>query len=314
VKKRKLVTLLETILIMLRQIAIMGIFMAIGWVLYRTKLISAQGTKELSNLLIRVILPAVIIQAFLVERTEETMIQLLISFGLALISLVLSTAIARVIFRKNHVIEHFGTAFSNVGFFGIPIVQALLGNGAVFFIASFVVLVNLFQWTYGVYLFTKNKKIFSPKKLLLNPTVLSFIIALILFFTQFQLPSILLSAVTMISPLNTPIAMIILGCYLATGKIAELFKDRGAYITAGLRLIVIPLITVALFSSLPQSLNPIRIAVLISASAPVGANVAVYAGLHDQDYSQAVRLVCLSTLFSVITIPLIVLLATWLWM
>jgi predicted permease len=304
---------METVLILVRQIAIMGFFMAIGWILSRMKLISEQGTKDLSNLLLRVVVPAVIIKSFIVERTMQNTIDFLVSFALALASILLAILVARLVFRKAHAVEHFGTAFANAGFFGIPIVSALFGDEGVFYISSFIMLIFLFQWTYGVFLYTRDKTVFSVKKMVLNPVLIGFAIAMILFFSQLPLPTILTDALGMITPLNTPVAMIVLGCYLAKDKLLAIFRDRSAYGVMILRLILIPLFTIAMLSLVPDQFNTVRMAVLMPAIAPVGVNVAVFAGLYGQDYSKAVKCVCLSTVLSIVSIPLIVLLAQWVW-
>lgn len=305
---------MDTVFILLRQISIMGFLMSIGWVLSKLKLITEQGSKDLSNLLLRVVVPAVILQSFIIERTAQKTNEFLLSFAMALGSILLSMIVSRLVFRKNHVIDQFGTSFANAGFFAIPIVSALFGAGAVFYITSFITLIILFQWTYGVYLFTKDRSIFQPKKLLMNPIVISFALAMVLFFTQLPVPSLFKDVIGMVTPLNTPLAMIILGTYLAKDTLVSVFKDKTAYLTAGLRLIVIPLLTVGALTLVPDTFQTVRFAVLISAIAPVGVNVAVFAGLHHQDYTRAVRIVCLSTILSVITIPLIVLIAEWLWL
>ncbi|MFH0992714.1 MAG: AEC family transporter [bacterium] len=304
---------METVLILARQIAIMFVFMAIGWILFKTGLLSIQGTRDLSNLLLMVVIPVIIVKSFIVIRTPENTSGFFISFALSLGAIVLSAVIARLVFGKHSVVDQFGTAFSNAGFFGIPIVQAFLGDTGVFYIASFVMMTFVFQWTYGVHLFTKEKTRFKAKKLLANPVLIAFTLALILFFTQVPVPGFLTVPLGMITPLNTPIAMLVLGSYLARGRFRDLFTTKNAYIAVAIRLILIPLLTLALFTLLPRDWNMIRLAVLIPAIAPVGVNVTLFAGLHDQDYGEAVRIVCLSTLLCIATIPFIVLFAQWAW-
>jgi len=304
---------METVLILAHQIAIMFVFMAIGWILFKTGLLTIQGTRDLSNLLLCVVIPVIIVKSFIVIRTPENTTGFFLSFALSLGAIVLSALVARLIFPKNAVVDQFGTAFANVGFFGIPIAQAFLGDTGVFYIASFVMMTFVFQWTYGVHLFTKDKTLFQPKKLLTNPVLIAFALALILFFTQVTVPDFITVPLGMITPLNTPVAMLVLGSYLARGRLADLFTNKRAYVAVAVRLILIPLLTLALFTLLPRDWNAIRLAVLIPAIAPVGVNVTLFAGLHDQDYGEAVRIVCLSTLLSIATIPFIVLLAQWAW-
>ena len=305
---------METVWILLRQITILFAFMGLGWILARTGLLGSAGTKDLSNLVLRFVVPAILIRSFLVERTPENTSGFLLSFALSLGAILLSMGLSKLVFPgKNRVIEHFGSAFSNVGFFAIPIVQSFLGEEAVFYVASFVMLIFTLQWTYGVYQFTKDKKMFSPLSLLKNPVLIAFVLAVVLFFTQIPIPEIVRTPLDMLSALNTPLAMIILGSYLAKMPFLSLFTDKNAYLASFVRLVLIPLVTIALFTLLPERLSALRLAVLIPAISPVGVNVAVFAGLYDQDYSQSVRIVCLSTLLSILTIPLLVALCVGIW-
>ena len=154
---------------------------------------------------------------------------------------------------------------------------------------------------------------FRFRRLITNPVLIAFVIALLLFFVQIPVPEIITTPLKMISALNTPIAMIILGSYLAKDRLIGIFTDRRAYAPVAVRLVLIPLLTIGLLTLLPDSLTTVRLAILIPSVAPIGANVAVFAGLYDQDYGKAVRIVCLSTLISLVTIPLLVSLAQWLW-
>ena len=154
---------------------------------------------------------------------------------------------------------------------------------------------------------------FSPLSLLKNPVLIAFVLAVVLFFTQIPIPEIVRTPLDMLSALNTPLAMIILGSYLAKMPFLSLFTDKNAYLASFVRLVLIPLVTIALFTLLPERLSALRLAVLIPAISPEGVNVAVFAGLYDQDYSQSVRIVCLSTLLSILTIPLLVALCVGIW-
>lgn len=304
---------MEPVGILIRQIGIMFAFMAIGWILVKGKWLTEQGTKDLSNLLLRVVVPIIIVKSFITDSTSEKITGLFISLGLALIAITISMLISTLVFSKRSAVDQFGTAFSNAGFFGIPIVSALYGDEAVFYIASFIMFIFFFQWTVGVFLFTRDKTIFQLKKILLNPVVIAFLLGMVLFFTQLPMPEVVTAAMGMITPLNTPIAMIILGSYLAKDKLVKIFTNFQAYVATLFRLVVIPLVTIAVFTLLPAEVDVIRTAVLISAIAPVGVNVAVFSGLYDQDYNQAVRIVCLSTILCVATIPLLVMFTEWIW-
>lgn len=126
---------MDIVKILLRQLVIMFLFILIGCGLFKTKRISIQGSKDLGTMLLYVILPCVIVNSYIgIERDSIIMIGMVISFVAAAISLILSIIISRIAFGNKYKIEHFGSAFSNAGFMGIPIVQAVIGTDAVIYI------------------------------------------------------------------------------------------------------------------------------------------------------------------------------------
>ena len=126
----------------------MFIYMAVGFVLYRTKLVTKDSSKALANLLIYAVLPCVILKSFCVEKTAENTKGLLISMISALLLLLLSMAVSFILFRKRPV-DNIAVAFSNAGFIGLPLVTAALGSEYVFYAVGFVAFLNSLQSTYG---------------------------------------------------------------------------------------------------------------------------------------------------------------------
>ncbi len=299
--------------ILFQQNIIMAIYMALGFILYKKKMLSKTGTGELGKLLVSIIMPCIIMRSYYtVEFSVEKLTALGIAILAAIVCLIVAVGISRFSFKK-YPIEHFGCSFSNAGFMGIPLIQATLGTEAVFYIASFVAFLNILQWTYGVYVMTKNKEAISLKKIVTNPVVIGFVIGLVLFVVPVQIPEMLSKVVGAIADLNAPVAMIILGTYLAQLPFREMFKGKQVYLCAVLRLVVIPLLTVAALSIFPGKYNAIKMALAIVAAAPVGSNVAIFAQIHDKDYTQAMKDVCLTTILCIATMPLIAGLASILW-
>ena len=297
---------MELSMIILKQIVLMFIYMMIGFLLYKKKFVTKQGSKELGLILLYVILPVVIVKAYLVTFSAELLRGLALSFAASLLVLLLSMLLSRIVFRSKYPIEQFSSAFSNAGFIGIPLVEMTFNDSmAVFYVSSFVALLNILQWTYGIVVMTGKRDSIAPKKITTNPIVISFIVGIILFFFPVELPEVLNSAVTAISSMNAPVAMIILGTYLAQMKLRELFTDRMVYLCAVMRLIVIPLATAAVLALIPGN-EMLKMSVLIVAATPVGSNVAIFAQMEDMDYTQAVKDICLSTLLCIVTIPLVV--------
>lgn len=299
---------MATVFIVLRQIVIMFVYMAIGGLLFKKGLITKEGSKSLANLLLYVVLPCVVVKSFCVARTPERTSGLLVSFLAALGILLLAMVVSHLLFRKNP-IDDFGAAFSNAGFMGFPLVAAVQGSEAIFYAAGFVALLNALQWTYGQSLISGDPSYRSPKAILKNPLVLSLLLGMLIFCLEIPVPAIASDLLAALSALNAPLAMVILGVYLAQTDAKTLFNDPHLYVVAAARLVLIPLLTALVLKLLPVQYASIATTLVIVAAAPIGSNVAVYAQKLGKDYAYAVRGVCLSTLLSVITMPLLMLFA-----
>ena len=307
---------MEVVGLLVNQIIIMFLYMIFGFILFKGKKISKEGSANMASLLVWLIIPVVVVKSFCVEPTRERMIGLLLSIAAAIAAQGLSMLISHLFFKKRP-IDNFAAAFSNAGFIGIPLVTATVGGDAVFYIAFFVAILNILQWVYGVAVITE-KKMKITGSTLIHPLILGTVLGLILFFTGLgaMLPKVVMSTLTGISALNAPLAMLIMGVYLAQADMKSLWTDKNLYTLSFVRLVLIPLLTVLLLWGLhlllPARNATIVLALLIAAIAPVGANVAVYAQLHNKDYVYASKTVVISTLLSLVTMPLVVLLAQYL--
>lgn len=302
------------VLILVKQILMMFLLAGVGFLLFKSKKISQEGSKTIGNILIYISLPAVIINGFLIERTPEHLSGILWSTAAAAILLLLSVLISHFVFRKD-AIGAFAGAFSNPGFFGIPLVVAGFGQGAVFYAATFIAFLNIGQWTYGVSRLTDQPLLagFKPKKLIRAPFFIAILTGLILFLTQLPLPVILRECISFAAGLNMPLAMFTVGIYMAQTDVLKMFRRKSLYLIAAVRLLLIPACSLLLLSLLPSSMNQLKTVLLLAVACPVGSNVAVYAQLHGKDYPYAVEAVLVSTLFSIITIPLIQHISTLIW-
>ena len=296
---------MSIVLLLLKRLVIMFIFMLIGAVLYKQKFISEEGSKSLGNLLIRLVLPCVILNAFISERTPEKIKSLLIAIGFSVILLGVSMCVSRLLFKKDPV-AHFASSFSNPGFFGIPLIVAVINPEAVFYVAPFIACLNILQWTYGVATLKEEKIEINVKNIILSPFMVAFLVGLAIFFTAIPIPEIIKDVVSTSASLNTPIAMIVSGVYLAKVNVKKMLLNAKLYAVSASRLVLIPIISAAILCLLPGEYYDLKMGLLIAAACPVGSNVAVYAQLHNKDYVYAVETVVLSTICSVISIPLIV--------
>lgn len=229
----------------------------------------------------------------------------MISMVGAVILLLMAMLFSYVIFRKNPM-DNFGASFSNAGFMGFPLITAVLGSDAVFFAAGFVALLNALQWTYGQGILSHDWSTCSPKMILKNPLVLSLAVGILIFMFGIPLPELLKTGITSLAALNGPLAMIILGIYLAQTDIKTIFTDKHLFFVSLIRLILIPAVSLLTMNLLFKGNRDIAVSLMIACCAPIGSNVAVYAQKLNLDYTYAVKLVCMSTILSIITMPLMI--------
>lgn len=286
----------------------MALLMMVGMYLSRKGFLSPQGTKELGAILLRVVIPCVIIKSYITECTQERLVRLGLSFGLALIGFILAMTISYLVFGKRKRLENVAASFCNAGFIGIPLTQAVIGDEGVFYVAASVALLNLFQWTYGVYIMADRRDAISVKTIARNPVVIAIVIGLILFLAPIIVPDIITGTLGYIAGMNTPVAMILMGTYLARMPLGKMLDPR-AFPCVLFRLIVIPLAFLAILWALPVNDYDVVLTVFLAAATPVGANICVFAQQYDCDEDFSVVTVCLSTILSVITVPILVLLA-----
>ena len=201
------------------------------------------------------------------------------------------------------------TGLGNVGFLGIPLLEALLPQypEAVAYTALFIVTMNVTSWTVGSVILTGDKKFIKPKKILLNPPVLTLFITVPLFFTRTTLPDVLLNSVTILGKMTTPMCMLIVGMRFATAAPKELFTDWRLYMTAGIKLVIMPLIAFLVTHWLPidYSLKATMVILCCCPSASVVQSLSEIYSTGTQN--TAANLVLTSTLFSMATIPVMLL-------
>lgn len=289
-------------IILLKQICIMFLLIAVGIFLVKKGYLSEQGGKDLGAILLKVVIPCVVIKSYITEYTPERLRELAVSAVLAVAALLVAMAVSYVFFSTRRRIENFAASFCNVGFIGIPLVQAVMGEQAVFHLAAFIALLNILQWTYGVLIMTGDKDAIKVKVIISNPVVLAFLGGILLFVLRIPVPQVIVSTLGSIAAMNTPLAMIILGTYVAKMSWKELVSSKSAYLCTLVRLIVVPAATLLVFCLIPGDIK-IKEVVLIACCTPVGANIAIFARQYDRDYRLSVVTVCLSTLACIVTIP-----------
>lgn len=291
------------------QIAVMFLLIGVGAICYKYKLVTDTGSGQMSALLINFAGPAIIIHSFCRAFDRAMLGKLIVSFVLSLVLLGISIGIAALVFRKDtadYADKRMCVIFSNNGFMALPLLQALYGDDGVFIGSINIVATNIVIWTFGVWLLTRagnrGKIRLSWQKILLNPGTIGFFIGLAIFLTSTTLPAVLDEPITFLGNLNTPLAMIVLGVYLAQSNLLDIVKDRSVYLVCLFRLLVIPLITIALMWILRVD-SDIANVLIISIATPCAVASSMFAQLYGTNYRYSSRLIAFSTLLSAVTMP-----------
>lgn len=293
---------------LIQQILVMLAMMMVGVVLIRVKMINEDGVKQLSSIAMYVATPAVIIQAFAIQYSLE---QLINAGWMALffsIAIVISMAVARAVCGKADRVGQYAVIFSNSGFVGIPIIAGLLGQEYVFYITITMAVGTFVMWTYGILLISGDRSNVSLKKIVTNPAVIALVIGMALFFAPVTLPSTVDQFLEGMANLNTGLAMIVLGANLGSSNLGLMFADRRLYRASVLRLLVVPALVLITCLFMPVSFE-IRMVLLIVEACPCGAATSMLAQLYGGDYQYGTGLVIVTTLVSMITMPLVLTLA-----
>lgn len=304
------------------QVAVMFILMALGFLAFRLRWISDEAVSGMTKLVMFFVTPAVIVTSFQRPFDPAKLQTIGLVFGLDLLVFSLTIGLARLIFSRRFIpddlrrtVLRFGTTYTNAGFLGIPLAQALLGSDGVFYVVAFIVAFHVFVWTHGDALFGRTRVGARDNRLLevlMNPNIIATTIGLVCFLASWQFPGLLNQAVGHVASMNTPMSMIVVGANLAAISLRSVFRDRHAWLGMMARNLVVPLIFVAGFGLLP--LDPVaKMATLIAVAAPVGAFVVMFSILHGRDTRFATRLLTVSTLSSIVTMPLILWLASVVW-
>ena len=301
--------MLENFIMITQQVLVLFILIVIGFVCGKKGLINDTTSKGITNIVLYVVTPCVMITAFQRNFSFELLGNVIIAAACAALIMTGSILISTLIFRdKNESrkkVLQFSTVFSNCGFMSLPLQKAILGDNGWFYGSIFVAVFNLFVWSYGLVSMSGDKKQLSLKKIAFNPGIVGVLIAVILFISSITLPYIISQPMQYLSELNTPLPMLIIGYHLSKADFKKAFTDSGAYLAMGIRLVLIPTLATLILSLLPLDKDMI-IAFIIASSAPTAATTTMFASKFNRDVELSVSAVASTTLVSVITMPVIV--------
>lgn len=293
----------------INQVIMLTLMMAAGIILRKIKIITDEVNKGLSNILINVALPSMIIFSFNTKFSPSILKNAIMIFFYSVIIHIILILLSKLAYfrlkgsEKNIFI--FATVFSNCGFVGYPVIQGIFGNIGVFYTSIFTIPFNIIMFSYGVILFTGKSDLKSITKSLINVPLISIILGIIIFVFSIKLPSPLLNTFSSIGNMTTPISMFVVGAMLADVKLKDVFKGFNIYYLNFMKLIAAPMVIYAVLCLFGVNRTILYICVILVAM-PTASLIGVFAEKYNGDKVIASKSVFLTTILSMITIPAII--------
>ncbi len=312
------------------------VFAVPGFILRKKNLMKPESLFSLSNILLCVCQPLLIIKAFAVNPIEPTatiVLNFLWVFLFSFAAIMLTFLACKLFFRfdkksgekRKDILTAIGT-FSNCSFVGIPFIE-MFSRGqanascATMYIILFTTAFNIILWTLGAYLITQDKKQISVRKALLNPCSIGIFVGFILFLVPqiniFNMPAVseLQQIVVYTGNMTAPLSMMIVGARLADISPKALFCDKGVYVASFLRLIISPAITFLLIlpfklAGLFENDIYVLLAPVIAMAMPPAASVVAFSEKFEGESETATAAFGMGTLLSLITLPIVLMLIT----
>lgn len=292
-------------LLVFQKLLVLFFIMGIGCFLMARKVFNHDVTLHLSKLLTSFVAPSLFVSSFIkAEFSAERLKLLLLMIVMAFVILVARIILLKFLIPAGRQIDTYAVLFANVGFMGAPLALAVGGSEAVFYISGFVVVNQLLQWTYGIYLITGDRSRVSLRGALINPAAVSTAAGLALFVLPFDLPTVLTDTIDSIAQLNTPLSTIVLGTYFYKVDWRNILTYLPAYWTAFLRLFVTAAFSILIIWGLPVHAPALKLALTIASCSPTALNAALLSQVFGGDYEYGSRLVLITTSLSLISIPL----------
>ena len=300
-----------------------------GFIIGKLKLLPQGATGIFSTFLLFVCQPALTFMSFQKTEYKDGMgLNLLIVAGLALLTHVIGVALVMLCIRnkkenKNLDVVKFASVFGNVGYMGLPFLQALFGedNAEIIIYGAVIIAVfNLLNWTVGIYMISRDKKYISVKKAFINPPFIALVLSLPLFLILKQpisslgtgelntLLSKTMKGVNFFGDMVTPISMTVLGMRLAEMNIKQVVMNKYAYLASAFKLVILPIIVIAILLPFTGVDNGVKYAIFFALAMPSATSTLLFSEQFGGEPHTSSAIVLFSTILSVITIPLIYLL------
>lgn len=289
-----------------------------GFLLVKTKLVKSNAIPAFSVFLMYVLQPCLTVYSFQkITFSGGLLLNMLICFGVALVAMGLFLCVFYFITRKRQKnvtwrVANVAVAFGNASFIGIPILETVLPDctEAAAYSITFFLAMSMLGWTVASAIITRDKKYISVKKIFLNPSFISIIVAVLLgaadVLWNFKLTPPLSDAVAMLAKMSTPVCMLVMGFRLATVDIKKLFCTAQHYLVIAVKQFLFPLCVFGALFFIPMDTD-LKICLFVMSCCPTAAVVQSYAEMIGEGQESAADMVLLSSVTCVLTVPLMTL-------
>ena len=196
--------------------------------------------------------------------------------------------------------------YSNCGFIGIPMAQAIFGEDGVFYMTAYVALANFLLWSHGIIVMSGKMNLKSVKKVFTSPTIIAIVLGVICFVIQIRMPKIIEEPLEMIANMNTPMAMMVAGINIAQADLKHTFQKKRLYWLSFVKLIIMPMLLIGLLKMFSVE-DTVKTVIVLATACPVGVTGSLFALRYGKDAIYASELFAMSTIISIVTVPLMML-------
>ena len=299
-------------LLLMEEIIKLFVIMFMGYAVVKAGLMKSSESKSVSVILVYLVIPCVIIKAFQVDYTPDVQKGLFLAIAAAVavhILFLLITIPLKKIFQMD-VIEQATSIYSNAGILVIPLVQELLGQDYVIYSSAYIAVQLILLWTQGKNMLCEEEKL-EWKKIFLNVNIISIIAGIVLFLFRIKLPAGVQDVLGMMNNMIGPLGMLLAGMAIAEVPLKSLFTKKRNYLSVALRLLLYPVLGLLLMKAIQIVVNlenssQILLTVYLACVTPACASVTSMAQLYDKDAAYASSLYVLTTLLSIVTMPVMV--------
>ena len=300
--------------LLMEQIIQLFLMIFMGFLIVKAKLLYSEDSKILSIIVLYLIIPCVIINAFQVDYTPQTVKGLLIALAGSVMTQVILLIVVSILGKVLHLneVEVASIYYSNSGNLIVPIVTFILGKEWVLYGCVFMSVQLVFIWTHCKKIISRESS-YDWRKIILNINMISIAIGIVLFLTRIHLPEDINSTLSAVGGMIGPASMIVTGMLFAGMDFKQIFASKRVYFVTFLRLIVVPAIALVLIklsylaslsSNGPKIMLIVFLAIITPSASTVTQMCQVYG--NDSQYASAINVV--TTLLAIITMPLMVML------